>query len=314
MIGVSRDWTPARPEALAEFTPGAVILFARNVRDRGQVQELTAALRERGPLPPLLAIDHEGGRINRLRDIAGVTAFPPAAELAELDEAEDLLEDQGRRTAAELLALGVDLALAPVVDVLTSRRSTSIGNRAYGSEPEKVGRLAGAFIRGAESAGLICCAKHFPGYGAVNVDPHDAPARAELDEAEWRRVHLPPFAAAVAAGVSSLMTAHVALPALDPTERPATLSPPILARVRAELGFAGALLTDDLEMGAITARHEVPEAAVASLAAGADLVLICHRPERQLAAHRAIVAAVDDGRLPEARLREAAGRVAALRG
>lgn len=314
MVGIGPEWSPTRPEALGAFTPGAVILYGRNVRDRAQVLGLTAALRRwPGPLPPLLAIDHEGGRVNRLRGIAGVTAFDSNRALAAGPTPQAAAIAEGRVMAAELLALGFALNLAPVVDVLTNPLNTDIAERSYGDDPELVADLGARFVAAAQGAGLICCAKHFPGYGSIAINPHEAPAQGEADRQTWERVHRPPFAVAVRAGVAAVMTGHVVYDWLDNGLVPGSLSPTVTRLLRDELGFAGAILTDDLEMGAIARRYDVGEAAVAALAAGADLVLVCHTEANQRAAHQAIVASIRSGRLTEERLREAAGRVIALR-
>jgi beta-N-acetylhexosaminidase len=189
-----------------------------------------------------------------------------------------------------------------------------IGVRSFGADPAVVSRHTVAYVEALQAQGVAACAKHFPGHGDTSVDSHLELPTVACDEAEWRRVHLPPFAAAIAAGTRTVMTAHIRFPALDPSV-PATLSRRILTDLlRGELNFAGAVITDALEMQAIAATYGAAEAAPLALAAGADLLCLGARDGERtfLASRAAIVAAVGAGTLPLARLEEAAARVDAL--
>lgn len=290
---------------------GGVILFARNLRDPGQIVHLTNALQALSPDCPLfIGIDQEGGRVSRLS--SPFTAFPPAATVGAL-ASEDLARRMGEVIGAELGAVGITLNFAPVLDVATNPENPVIGDRAFGSDPALVGRMGVAFFRGLESRGIIAVGKHFPGHGDTALDSHlDLPVvRHQADR--LRRIELPPFAAAVRAGIPALMTAHVLYPAWD-ADLPATLSPGILSGVlRRELGFAGLVVSDDLEMRAVADRWSPGEAAVRFLVAGGDLVLVCHRADRQEEVLEAIRLAAGTPRLPEAVLRAALERVAAVK-
>jgi beta-N-acetylhexosaminidase len=287
---------------------GGVVLFARNVRDPEQVADLAGSLC--GERPELLiAVDEEGGDVTRL-EAAGGSSFPGNLALGAVDD-----PDLTRRVAAaiggELAAVGVNLDLAPVADVVVDPANPIVGVRSFGSDPQLVARHVAAFVEGLQSTGVAACAKHFPGHGETSADSHLELPTAEADrEALFARA-LPPFAAAVRAGVRAVMTAHIRFTALG--EEPATLSSAATALLRGELGFDGLLMTDALEMHAISGTVGLEEGAVLALAAGADaLCLGADRTPAEVAGVReAIVAAVRSGRLPEERLREAAGRVAA---
>jgi len=252
---------------------GGFVVFARNVESAAQVHDLLAGLAANtaGP-PPLLAVDQEGGRVARLR--APLTVWPAMARLGE--EADPALAyDVGRALATEVGAVGFNVVFAPVLDVRFEGTTDAIGDRSFGDDPAQVAALGVAFAAGVADAGLLACAKHFPGHGHVTVDSHlDLPV-CDLDEAVLRRDHIAPFAAAADAGVPMIMSAHIVCPALDP-DLPATMSRRLMTDVlRKELGFSGVVLTDDMEMGAIAKRGGIPEACAAAVRAGVDGVLIC---------------------------------------
>ncbi len=286
---------------------GAVGVFGSNVRSVEDLAGLTGDLHRRSP-DLLVATDEEGGDVTRLHRAAG-SPHPGNAALGAVDDP-DLTERVARAIGARLAATGVDLDLAPVVDVHTDPLNPVIGVRSFGADPDLVARHAAAFVRGLQAAGVAACAKHFPGHGDTSVDSHHAlPAvHAPLDVLLGRE--LVPFAAAVGAGVLAVMTAHVLLPALDPVH-PATLSPTAVRLLRTRLGFTGLLVTDAVDMAAVRDAGAEPGVAVRALTAGCDLV--CLGADKDDALHRAVVAAVvaavRAGELPEERLVEAAGRV-----
>jgi beta-N-acetylhexosaminidase len=279
---------------------GGVVLFARNVRDREQLGALTAALRaERRDL--LVAMDEEGGDVTRLEAASG-SSYPGNHALGAVDDVE-LTEQVAAALGSELAGVGINLDLAPVADVNTNARNPVIGVRSFGADAERVARHVAAFVSGLQRVGVAACAKHFPGHGATEQDSHhELPvASGSLDEA------LLPFRAAVAAGVRAVMTAHIRVPELG--DAPATLNRGILhGLLRGELRFSGMVITDALEMRAVSATVGVEEGAVLALAAGADALCLGHDLPPD-AVHRALLAAVRAGRLDEERLREAAERV-----
>lgn len=298
-------------DELRALGPGGITLFARNAGLPDEVRALIAALRATGDPPPLITVDQEGGRVERLRD--GVAALPSAMAVGAAGDVA-LAGRLGALAGRDLARFGVSVDLAPVADLALHRDSRVIGTRAYGDDPERVAALAGAFARGLEGAGVAAVLKHFPGHGATGDDSHVSLPHVTADEATLRARDLVPFARAIAAGDASVvLTAHVVVEALDP-KLPATLSRAILTGLlREQLGFGGVIATDCLEMDAIAAGVGTVEGAVQSLAAGADLLLISHHLDLARAAADAIAAAVEDGRLPFERLRDAHARVHALR-
>lgn len=258
---------------LGQGRVGGVVLFSRNIESPEQLRELVDALHEAAPaeLPPLVAIDQEGGRVQRLRE--PWTEWPPMRRLGDRDEPETT-RAFADALARELAELRIHLDFAPVVDVDTNPENPVIGDRSFGREPARVIRHALAVIEGLQAGGVAACAKHFPGHGDTDLDSHLQLPRVRHDIHRLREVELAPFAAAVAAGVASIMTAHVVFEAIDP-RRPATLSPDVMAMLREELRYDGVVFSDDLEMKAV-AEHWRPEQLVlGSLEAGVDAVLVC---------------------------------------
>jgi beta-N-acetylhexosaminidase len=262
---------------LRELRVGGIILFARNLEDPVQVWELTRDLqqvaRDAGDLPLLIAVDQEGGVVQRLKE--PFTRIPGARKLGEGSSPGEVAA-LSRTVARELALVGINMNLAPVLDV--AREPTCpLWARSYSSDPEEVAVFGEAAIRGFLEGGVLPVAKHFPGLGDSTVDSHQVLPTAQDPDPERAR-DLLPFRRAVAAGAPAIMTAHLQVPAWDvPT---ATLSPVALKHwLRGRLGFQGVVLTDDLEMGAIASATTVPDAACQALAAGADCLLICTRGE-----------------------------------
>jgi beta-N-acetylhexosaminidase len=250
-----------------------VVLFKRNLETPEQVRALVASLHTAAPThaPLLVAIDQEGGRVQRLRD--PWTEWPSMRRVAERDDPE-VTAALAAALARELRDLGIALDFAPVVDVDTNPANPVIGDRSFGRTPEQVARHARAFILALQAGGVAACAKHFPGHGDTAQDSHHELPRLDHDLARLRAVELPPFRAAIEAGVASVMTAHVLLPRLD-AERPATLSPAALRLLREELGYDGVVFSDDLEMRAVADRFPIRERVLGPLRAGVDALLVC---------------------------------------
>ena len=311
-VGFDGTAVPNAPiDALREFGPGAVILFGRNAGTADEVRALVAALRATANPAPLIAIDQEGGRVERLHD--GVAALPSAMAVGAAGDVA-LAQRLGSLLGRDLSRLGISVDLAPVADLALQPRSRVIGTRAYGDDPEHVAAFAGAFARGLERSGVAAALKHFPGHGSTADDSHVALPHVSAGAATLRARDVVPFARAIAAGAASIvLTAHVVVEALD-ARQPATMSRAILTDLlRGELGFDGVIATDCLEMDAIAAGIGTVHGAVEALAAGADLLLISHHLDVARAAADAIAAAVHAGRVPLARLQEAFTRVHALR-
>ena len=287
---------------------GGVILFARNMTGGpDEVADLTADLKRRaGDRPLYVSIDQEGGSVARLRD--GFTSLPPMREVHD----EPLAADVGVLLGRELRAVNVDLNFAPVADVDTNPENPVIADRSFGRDPHTVGRLAAALATAMQQHGVAACAKHFPGHGDTATDSHTSLPILPHDLARLERVELPPFVDCIAVGVASVMTAHILFPAIDPTA-PATLSRAVLTGLlREKLGFDGVVFTDDLEMAGVAAHHDLGDAAVQTVLAGADVALVCHTPERQSAALDALAKAIRDETISPQRLAQSLRRLDAL--
>ncbi|KLU58875.1 beta-hexosaminidase precursor [Peptococcaceae bacterium CEB3] len=295
---------------------GNIILFSRNVSTKEQLSALTDHLQslaqESGQEMPLtISADQENGIVRRLPE--DIPVFPGNMALGATHSPEDVYRS-GVLTGRLLANLGINFDLAPVLDVNNNPANPVIGVRSLGDVAETVAELGVRFMQGLQSQGIIACGKHFPGHGDTNVDSHlDLPSIAH-DRLRLESVELVPFKAAIQAGIDSIMTAHVVFPAVEPEKIPATLSYRVLTSLlRYELGFAGVLTTDCLEMNAISATVGIGAGAVQALRAGADMVMVSHHLDRQLAAIDAIVSAVRQGDLAEARIEEAYQRVQALK-
>ena len=289
---------------------GGVVIFARNIS--GDPGDLVRRLRQANPRV-IVAVDEEGGSVTRLQAESG-SSWPGNAALGVVDDLERT-ERTGREIGRLLGSLGITLDYAPDADVNAEPENPVIGIRSFGPDAETVARHTAAWITGLQSTGVAACAKHFPGHGDTTTDSHLAMPTVHAGRDLLERRDLPPFRAAVAAGVRAIMCGHLMVPALDP-ELPASLSRRVLTGLlREEMGFQGMIVTDAIEMGAVAARLPQPMIGVRALVAGADAVCLgitSPGGENVAELRAAIVRAVHDGTLPEARLAEAAGRVRAL--
>jgi len=272
---------------------GGVVLFASNIRDLDQLTELTRELRaENGRL--LICLDEEGGDVTRLHAAHG-SPNPGNAALGAVDDVE-LTARVAASIGAELGAVGVDLDFAPVADVNVDPANPVIGVRSFGADAGLVARHVAGYVTGLQSAGVAACAKHFPGHGATDRDSHLELATIAGDVADG----LPPFRAAIEAGVQSIMTAHVRVPALG--DDPATVNPRVLALLREELGYDGLVISDALEMKGLSETVGVEEGAARALAAGVDALIVGRDLGEEAVARvrEAITMGVSEERLAEA--------------
>ncbi len=293
--------TPEFRALAREFDLGGGILFSRNIEAPEQVVELAAEIEALGrSAPAWVSVDQEGGRVARLKE--PFTKWPPMAVLGR-SGSEALAERFGRALARELAAAGITLDYAPVLDIHTNPKNPVIGDRALAERAGEVARLGAVIIRALQGEGVAACGKHFPGHGDTSTDSHHELPLVEHPPDRLRAVEFEPFRAAIREGVAFIMTAHVFVPALD-EEAPATLSPRIVQRLlREELGYDGVILSDDLEMKAISARLPIQQAAVQAIRAGCDGLLICSGDfETQARTLEALIRAAETGELPAARL------------
>lgn len=265
---------------LREKKPGGVVLFARNYESPAQLKALCSELKSFSDIPPLIMVDQEGGPVVRFQK-----GFPELPPMRSFGERRDFagLSAAYRRTAEALSQAGVDINLAPVVDVITEPKNEYLRPRTFGDEPFLVSQMAASAIEALHSGGVFCCAKHFVALGDSFKDPHQLLPQSEASKEKLEVVFFPPFRAAVEAGVDCIMSTHIRVPALDEKE-PVVFSKTALSLLRVVLGFEGVILSDDLEMGAVADTWGVPEAAFLALLGGNDMALVCHSRERQEAA------------------------------
>ncbi len=314
------DFTGTEPSAeverlIADEGIGGVILFAKNIASTRQVAQLTNALQGialHASRPPLLiSVDQEGGLVARITE--GATVFPSAMAIGATGSAA-FAEQAGAVTARELRAMGIYVNHAPVLDVNTNPDNPIIGVRSFGEDPEEVSRLGVAYLSGLQSNGVVATAKHFPGHGDTEVDSHLALPTIRHDWDRLNTVEMVPFRAAIAAGCDGIMTAHVAVPAIDPSGVPTTLSPAAVdGLLRRRLGFRGLVFTDSMRMLAIARHHSPGYAAFTAVRAGVDVVLACGEVEVQREMIQALRRAVERGTIPGGRIEASIARLMAIR-
>ena len=293
-----------------EIRPAGFVLFARNVVEPVQVRELNRELASLVDAhdPALLAVDQEGGRVQRVREPA--TVWPP---MRAVGRADTHTADVSRALAREVRALGFNLNFAPVADVDSNPKNPVIGDRSFGERAARVARHVVAFVKAHQAEGVIACAKHFPGHGDTRTDSHLELPVVERELPQLREVELVPFEAAVRADVGTVMTAHVIYPALD-EQWPATLSEHIVKPfLRQVWGFEGVVFSDDLEMKAIRGRYTVSEQVERMTRAGVDVLLACKDPGLQEALFRELIYAQERDAALEKATRDSVARVDALR-
>ena len=312
MVGfLGTSVTPDLASFIKEYKPGGVILFSRNLESIEQMVQLTNDLQACSPHSPLLiSIDQEGGRVSRLPK--GFTIFPPCELLGRFNSTK-LAYAAAATIAKELRAVGVNMNMAPVLDVNSNPDNPVIGDRAFGTTPHVVCELGLATAAGLQDNKVVACGKHFPGHGDTNADSHKELPVVEASRERLEAVEFPPFRRAVEQGVASMMTAHVLYRALD-NELPATLSPTIINDfLRQKLRYDGVVLTDDLEMRAIIDHYGVEDAAVRAVLAGCDVLLICKDRDREVAAFQAVEQAVEAGTISAERLNQSVARITRLK-
>ena len=293
----------------SQYPVGGIILFAHNVRDPEQLKALTDSIHALSGAP-LVCVDEEGGRVARI-------ANNPAFGLPHTGPMESLAAKKGVSGVSQAAATigkylkeyGFDIDFAPVADVNTNPHNIVIGPRAFSSKPEEAAKMVAAYLKALQAQGVIGCIKHFPGHGDTSADTHFGYAVSRKTLAQLRDCELVPFRAGIAAGARMVMTAHISLPAVTGSDIPSTLSPEVLTGVlREEMGFDGVIVTDAMEMGAITRQYNTTDACILAVKAGAD-VLLCVKDFR--AAVEAVEEAVLAGDIPETRIDESVRRILA---
>lgn len=302
---------PAEIALLRELQPGGVSLFAANLSTVAQTRALVRQIRAACRVPPFIAIDEEGGRVSRLATSRAIeaTRIPPAETLggsgaAAVWRAYDIIGD-------DLSALGVTMDFAPVADIDGNPLSDIVGDRAFANNPQAAAGMVGLAVRALQRHGVCAVVKHYPGHGRSGGDSHFGRQSAAVGWDELRRTDLVPFEAAFAAGAGGVMTAHIEYPNIDPAAVPVSMSATMVGKkLRGELGFAGLVVTDALDMRGILAKGGPGEVARASLSAGVDM-LLC--PESALEIRDALLKALGEGRLDRGGLRRAYERILAAK-
>jgi len=306
--------TLAGQEILEIWQPGAVVLMESNIQTPEQITRLTNSYQETitnaGGLPLLVAVDQEGGIIARLQD--GFTVWPVPMLLTAADDT-NLAREVGAAMALELRAVGINMNLAPVADLLTNPRNPIIGRRSFGSVPSQVGRTIAGVIEGMQEGSVLATLKHFPGHGDTSEDSHVTLPVVTHDMERLRDVELVPFVTGIEAGSGTVMVAHIWFTELDPVEAiPASLSHNVVAGLlREELAYDGIIMTDALDMDSIDTRLSFEEAAVHAVEAGVDLIAIGANAGEGIQARsmQAVVDAVRVGRISEERIDESVKRI-----
>lgn len=299
---------------LRRSPPAGVILFKRNLESLKQVRELTGRLNALGGPSLLIGVDEEGGRVSRMPE--PFVKFPPAAEWGEIyrkGRDPEILFHAGRFLASELRAAGINTDFAPVLDVHSNPRNPIIGDRAFSRDPKIAAEAAVAFCRGMIAGGVIPCGKHFPGHGDTSTDSHLTLPCVKRPKSSLEKTELLPFRMAIRKGIPMLMTAHVVYEAWD-RERPATLSKKILQDLlRKKLGFRGVIISDDLQMKAVSDRCSLVELILQSLEAGVDIPLVCRGGEEGGEVLEKVARVVSSNSALQGRVQESLRRVTWLK-
>lgn len=303
----------AWPTVVHDWQVGGLILYQADTASAAQLRALLAGAQRDAPVPLLVATDQEGGEVSQMPASFGVDQMPAPLQYGHIGSS-SLVYQSALKTGRELRALGINMDLAPVLDVLTDPNSP-IGDRSYGSDPALVARLGDAAIRGYQDAGIAATAKHFLGLGGVSVDLHQGLPTVRRSLAQLNAVELVPMRAAIRTGVDALMVTHDVIPALDPTGTPASLSRPIVSGfIRKQLGYHGLIITDSLAMGGLSTRvPSIAQATVQAIAAGNDMALISADAPTIRGALNAVEHAVATGRISRASIEAAARRVLELK-
>jgi beta-N-acetylhexosaminidase len=294
---------------------GGVILFKRNIESPQQLRDLSTSLQSlrkstSDQAPLFISVDMEGGRVHRMKP--PFTQWPALAYVGKLDSTSVAFRF-AQAMGEELRAVGVNLDFAPCIDIFSNPANTVIGDRSLGGNAEAVARLGSALVRGYIKADIIPCAKHFPGHGNTRIDSHEALPIEDKSLEELDALELEPFKKIFRARLEMIMAAHIKYPKVDP-EWPASLSEIFLKTVlRERLRYRGLIITDDLDMKALTANYDKATIAVRAIQAGANILLYCNEPESPAIALDAIEKAVKDGQLDSKVVSENQSKVLSLK-
>ncbi|HHV19112.1 MAG TPA: beta-N-acetylhexosaminidase [Thermoanaerobacterales bacterium] len=313
MIGLEGyEKDPYAQEMITKYKVGGFIFFKRNIKNAYQTLTLINSLKEanrENKIPLFFAVDEEGGRVTRMP--AEFTKLPTSRAIGKINS-EDFAFEVGSIIGQQLKSLGFNMNFAPVLDIDSNPNNPVIGDRSFGHNEEIVSKLGTATMKGIQSQ-VISAVKHFPGHGDTSTDSHISLPVVNHDMDRLKDFELVPFAQAIENGADMVMVAHILLPKID-QENPVTLSETVITDIlREEMKFNGVIITDDMTMGAITENYDIGDAAVKSVRAGADIVLICHDNEKQVTVLEALKEAVADGVISQESLDEHVYRILKLK-
>lgn len=303
-----RNLTNPMIQSLRKYHVGGVTLFSRNIETREQTIQLIGGLQRNSKYPMFITVDEEGGDVSRIasNDNMGTTKFPSMAQVGKTKD-EEYVYEMGSAMGRELAELGFNVNFAPVADVKTNDRNKEIGNRSFGSDAKLVSKFVKQMVRGLQEQNVSAALKHFPGHGDVDKDSHDGAVNVENDIERLRKIDFVPFKAGVKEGADFLMVSHISISKVTEDTTPASMSSLVMNEmIRLELDFKGIVITDAMNMKAITNEYSSAKAAVASIGAGADVVLM---PEELEEAYEAVLKAVKSGKISEKQLNTSVTRI-----
>lgn len=301
---------PTTQVALQSYPVGGIIYFSENIYNEGQISDMIRLSQEYARYPLFIGVDEEGGRVSRLSSIGVTDVLEPMATYGAQGDT-DRVREIGHTLGTQLGSVGFNTDFAPVADVVTNPNNTEIGDRSFSSDPQVAAEMVTAMVEGLQSSGTISCLKHFPGHGSTEADSHEGLSVTSRTLEELRQTELIPFRAGIDAGVEMVMISHMSAPAITGDSTPCDLSPAIVTDLlREELGFTGVIVTDSHEMGAIINYYGCGEAAVKAIAAGCDIVLMPYSLDE---AAGAVLTAIENGELTEARINESVLRILTLK-
>lgn len=296
-----RKCTDVMKKQLQKYGVGGVILFSRNISNITQTKRLISDLQDSASVPLFVSVDEEGGDVARIGNNSNMctTTFPPMEEIG-ARENEEYAYTMGATIGSEIKELGFNLDFAPVADVKTNTYNTEIGNRSFGSDAKQVSKLVKQVVYGIQDQGISATLKHFPGHGSTSGDSHTEPVNADTDLLGLRKTEFKPFQAGIDAGVDFVMVSHISISKVTEDTAPASMSKIVIQNMlRDELGFEGVVITDAMDMGAITEKYDAATAAVNCIKAGEDIILMSTDFQDS---YDAVLEAVKDGKIEETQI------------
>lgn len=300
--------TSEMKKTIKQYPVGGIVLFSKNMTDADQTKELIDHLQDASDIPLFVSVDEEGGSVARVSSNKemGVTHYPTAKEIGKTYD-EDQIEEMGKTQSSQLKKLGFNMNLAPVADVLTNESNTEVGDRSFGSDAGDVSDIISTLVKSMQKQQISAVLKHFPGSGDTWGNTHMGSAEAEQTIQTLRKIDFKPFEAGIDADADAVMVSHLMLSNVTDEKEPSTLSKRVVTDIlRNELDFNGVVMTDAMNMKAITDNYSAGEAAVKALQAGVDVILM---PENLSEAYQAVLKAVDDGDIKESRIDQSVERI-----